>query len=829
MISLLFFCWGETKEEEEQEEQAPDEIKIPTEIDHAITGYNGQREPFTSDRLHSNITALYSQGDEPDFLTYQLGEQYYSDQTTRDTIQDLMKKAPVCVVGVSGAGKTRTVLEILSSQYGIYFSASMRLANPQTQKPCAKDLAWIADDSLKDPAGETLAWTLWRLDCAVVARFLVLQRKLDSVAESGGHFTRLDWVLMQLYPPTVPSPGTDGKEVDIFEALTAVIYKSFNKYERTVDFILDKQLNTLIKCIVVDEAQVAMQQNKDRYPNMGNSKYHPLLLPVIRALWEIGLHTGMCPILCGTGISMMQLSSIAVSAVATVQVKKRDPGDKYKMQVPISTVLDPQRIRTLLEQVLVSGVYEGHQLCQWSRVLMGRPRILWGFLALALARSDGMDEVFKEYCEDLSSREEGESSKTTLYSCVTRALNRKAVGETTSSPSVGDAFSTMVVNWITGQTPPDLEEVDKVDIIVDCGVCILERKGTKLVAKLREPLVVQAYLVFVRKTSSDAILKKIMSMLKAATEPSSQGFLFELLFYFALQGFLNGKSLQEAGFVPSAPSNASAPTPSLPDFFGEACDIPFDSIGNCLLRLPDSPGRGDFQLQSHFLNAHRDYLVSDKKRPRPRPAATPAKKDKDDLVVVAYTKNHVLIFLIQCKLEQNTDYLKAVQTTFPELLLHQAKKMKITTSQDKKILAELGREVAYEYQVQDGQKKEYLELQGLLNESTWGTRAVHVVQLVVAYPAVVEKLGETRWIPTTHCQNQLQLGMMLKQEPQQNENKRLLVVVRKDKLKELLGDEVFGRLEEVKAKKGPEVDCSPEPVNLADLLPYKDGDEKESD
>ena len=45
----------------------------------------------------------------------------------------------------------------------------------------------------------------------------------------------------------------------------------------------------------------------------------------------------------------------------------------------------------------------------------------------------------------------------------------------------------------------DLEGEEKVDFIVDCGVCILERKEdkTQLVARLREPMVVQAYLEYI--------------------------------------------------------------------------------------------------------------------------------------------------------------------------------------------------------------------------------------------------------------------------------------------------------------------------------------------
>jgi len=97
----------------------------------------------------------------------------------------------------------------------------------------------------------------------------------------------------------------------------------------------------------------------------------------------------------------------------------------------------------------------------------------------------------------------GGNDTTTLYSCVSKALARRATGETDLSESIGSAISKMVVNWLTGTTPAELEEEEKVDWIVDCGVCILERKAdkTKLVARMREPLVIQAYLEYIKNDS----------------------------------------------------------------------------------------------------------------------------------------------------------------------------------------------------------------------------------------------------------------------------------------------------------------------------------------
>ncbi|KAG7365541.1 hypothetical protein IV203_038745 [Nitzschia inconspicua] len=787
-------------------QEQDNEIALPEDIDRVIRNYDSRkRQPFSSTRLNSDISTLYQYKDRPDFLTFRLGEQNYSDEATRAAIQKAMEKAPVCVAGVSGAGKTRTVLELLSARWGLYFSAGMYLAwGPQPDKPCSTDLAWIAENSATDLQKDTYTRTVQRLECAIVARFLILEKKLKTVEG----FNCLDWTLMQLYPPII---SRGAKECDVFEALTIELYNSYNT--KQIAKVLG-QLSTLFKYIVVDEAQVAMAQSPERYDNVDKSAKHPFLFAVIRCFWNIGKNCGMSPILCGTGISIMKMSSIAISAVGEVETRHvRDPDEKYKLQVAISTVLEPQVINALVKEVLVSQAWERHQLGLWSRTLVGRPRILWGFLTLALADTvAGVDDIFKKYCLQMTSDQGMGNSTTTLYSCVSKALARQATGQTVLSQSIGFAVSEMVVNWLTGKKPADLEEEEKVDFIVDCGVCILERKEdkTQLVARLREPMVVQAYLEYIKKSSPDRILRTIMAMLEAATEPSSQGFLFELLFYFALQKWLHGKSLKEAGFAPSDLTSS--------DFLSEACNIPLESLGNSLLRLPEKPDGSRVSLQSQFLNCHRLYLESETFRPRPRAAATPAKKDTNDLVFVALTENYVLVFLIQCKLEQNTDYLKAAQTTFPDLLLHQSKKRRLDTA------AEFGRKNIYDYEMADANKVEYNKLQDLFGMEKWGDRKVCVVQLVVAYPAKVSKLGDTRWIakPSRRCSTSEELAALLERVPEANEEKRLLVVVKEKLLQQLLGDHVFGRLKEVKALKAIEGHTFDVPMSLSDLLPYED-------
>lgn len=783
--------------------QEQPEAAIPNNIIRAIQEYDFRnRQPFTSARLNPDISTLYQYKDRPDFLTFRLGQQNYSNDETRAAIKEATKTAPVCVTGVSGAGKTRTALEILSADFGIYFCAGLYLNwSSQPNKPCSADLAWIAEDSDKDMMEDAYALTVRRLECAIIARIMILEKKIEL--EEG--FDALDWTLMQLYPPRITEAG---RQCDVFEALTRELYILYD--DINAPMVL-KRLSARFKYIVVDEAQVAMDQNKERYNNVDKTRKHPFLFAVIRCLWKNGKNSGLCPILCGTGISIMKVSSIAISAVGEIETgRARDKDDKYKLQVPISTVLEPRNIQVLVQEILAGWAYQPHQLGLWSRTLVGRPRLLWGFLASALTDTVGDGQIFERYCLHMTSHQAEGNSTTTLYSCVQKALERGATGETPLSQSVGRAVSEMIVNWLTGQTPAALEEEEKVDVIVNCGVCILERNEdqTKLVARLREPMVVQAYLKYVKTCQPDLIVKTIMAMLEAATEPSSQGFLFELLFYFAFQKWLHGKTMTEAGFAPLDQSSCG--------FLQETCEIPLECLGNSLLRLPEAPNGKQVGLQSQFLNCHFRYLEDQTKQPKPRAAATPAKKDTDDLVVVAHTIRHVLVFLIQCKLEKQTDFIKAAQTTFPDLLLHQSKKRKLESAEGR-------RKIIWDYELDNANRVEYNNIQQILGKKKWGDRKVCVVQLVVAHPAKVKRLKETRWIPKPQkpCGNSVELVNLLDRAPQENEEKRLFVVVRGSELESLLGDEVFARLEEVKAKKATGDETVDVPISLSDLLPYE--------
>lgn len=733
-----------------------------------------ERTRYTNTRLKDNIDELFKFGENPDFLTYHLGKKNYSDTDTRCAILNAAREAPVCVTGVSGAGKTRTVLEILSTRWGIYFSASQYLQHGPQLKPCSTDLAWIASASASDGQADIFANSMTRIKCAVLARMLVL----TTMKEHDKDFSCLDWVIMQLYPPQVKSEGPD-----IFEQLTKQLYFHCNSASiaQTIALVAESDADV---CFVVDEAQLAMQQLAGQFSNGSQTAKHPFLFVVIRCLWEIGKTSGNCPILSGTGISVMQMSSVAVSAVAEPELARTESAN-YKMQVPISTVLDPTQIISCVKEMLSPQLLVPSKVELWSRVLVGRPRILWGFLALAVTTDEDCDAVFKKYRSWIT----GSDCRGTLYACIKSAMERNKTGETPFSPSIGSVVTEMVVNWLTGTMPAELAEKDKVDVMVDCGVCILEKNadGTKLLAKMREPLVVQAFLKYAAVTKPDLILSEIMGMLESATEASSQGFIFEILFFFAFQKALDKKSLRQLGLAP--PNDNSG-------FLDEICDFPLESMGNSLLRLPDSANGavGTVVLQSQFLDCHRKHLTFTTTQPRPRAGATPAKKDTNDLAVVGYTPNYVIVFITQVKFKLSTDYVDAVKTTYPELLLTQSKKrLKLTTPVN-------GRTCHFDNVVANDNKVEQQALLELLRSEKWGARTVCVVQLVVAFPSKVERLGSTRWIPrlpSGTC-NSIALAQYIDMSPQPGSAKDLLVVVREDLLKAMLGDDVFKRLDKVK-------------------------------
>lgn len=222
-----------------------------------------------------------------------------------------MKKSPVYVTGVSGAGKTRTVLELLSTRWGIYFCAGNYLSDGPHINPCSRDLAWIAQEGAADGKEAIMANTMRRIKCAVLARLLVLEAAKEAAEEQSREFTVLDWVIMQLYPPS------HNVSSDIFEVLTQELYASCSQHCIEYALFISSFLDV---CLVVDEAQLAMQQLKNQFHNDCRTAVHPFLFAIIRCLWEIGKPTGICPILSGTEIPVMRMSTVEVSAVAEPSV-----------------------------------------------------------------------------------------------------------------------------------------------------------------------------------------------------------------------------------------------------------------------------------------------------------------------------------------------------------------------------------------------------------------------------------------------------------------------------------------------------------------------------
>ncbi|OZJ05383.1 hypothetical protein BZG36_01977 [Bifiguratus adelaidae] len=101
------------------------------------------------------------------------------------------------VLGTSGSGKTRTMIELLCRRYGFYFSASVkgeRSLGASDLATAKKRLADKLGDEPKSPTNDQYAEQY--INCLLVARVFVLHYIFDSKQ----HISAEDWVYFQLLP-----------------------------------------------------------------------------------------------------------------------------------------------------------------------------------------------------------------------------------------------------------------------------------------------------------------------------------------------------------------------------------------------------------------------------------------------------------------------------------------------------------------------------------------------------------------------------------------------------------------------------------------------------
>ncbi|KAF9546356.1 hypothetical protein EC957_009845 [Mortierella hygrophila] len=292
----------------------------------------------------------------PSLLFLQLPDPSSSSEPSKglssDAILDLIGKCStgnVPIFGVSGCGKTRSMMELLCRQWGFYFNAS---GDDLGSDDMTTLLAQVGSRLEKDrSANNRYARTMTYL--LFLSRLLILQFCL-KVQNSSRSFTSARWTLLQ----TCPHMFTD-----IFEHLFQKflpLYQRSTTEERVLMDIVRKEFQVTRTCLIEhggaprfldgtkllvahDEAQILGEESFGRFVSMNGAKAdRPLLSPILHGFRNFEDANELTLLTSGTGLSVYTLAW-ARSSRSTL---KHEPDDFAYIEFPGWT--DRQSIETYI-------------------------------------------------------------------------------------------------------------------------------------------------------------------------------------------------------------------------------------------------------------------------------------------------------------------------------------------------------------------------------------------------------------------------------------------------------------------------------------------------
>ncbi|KAK3810463.1 MAG: hypothetical protein J3R72DRAFT_530348 [Linnemannia gamsii] len=262
----------------------------------------------------------------PSLLFLDLPDPSVPDTASRNlaagSILDMVKEnnRPVIpVFGVSGCGKTRAVIELLSQHWGFYFNAS----NDDWGSDDMMTLRSAVQKYLNDTRGSFIVdreanngYARKTTLLLFLSRLFVFKHCLNASGSSES-FTSARWTLLQVCPHVF-------FEQDIFNMLFLQLLKLRHYHETDLwDFVramYEETKGNLIKhgclpkikdntrlLVVHDEAQVLGDEFDGSFQSTTSTNSpRPLLSPILHAFRDIGKHE-LTLVTCGTGLSINTL------------------------------------------------------------------------------------------------------------------------------------------------------------------------------------------------------------------------------------------------------------------------------------------------------------------------------------------------------------------------------------------------------------------------------------------------------------------------------------------------------------------------------------------
>ncbi|KAF9096922.1 hypothetical protein BGX29_008357 [Mortierella sp. GBA35] len=262
--------------------------------------------------------------------------------------------------GVSGCGKTRTAMGLLSRSWGLYFNAGAGDYGSSDMHTIAQDLSERPEIYLSENRKQNTNRIRYLTFGLLYARLLILEHCL-SIAGSRDNFTCQRWMLLQVAASVFE---------DVFQALfqpirqylhshvvTSTIMDIVQERFESVQQLLNGRTSSFAVhskfLVVLDESQVLSRFSSKAFLDSDRETVRPILAPILHVFrrLERRLDGDMtCVLPCGTGMSSYQQKWAGGSSGGANLSKAENLDDKLsEMVVDFAGWTDVESISNYLE------------------------------------------------------------------------------------------------------------------------------------------------------------------------------------------------------------------------------------------------------------------------------------------------------------------------------------------------------------------------------------------------------------------------------------------------------------------------------------------------
>ncbi|KAF9416857.1 hypothetical protein BGZ76_004592, partial [Entomortierella beljakovae] len=325
-----------------------------------------------------------------------IASQYQSNVILKALDDDGPQDVPV--FGVSGCGKTRSVIEVLCLQWGFYLNASDKDLGSDDLSHMTNSIMEKTKQELGRGTNTTFARSMTKI--IFLSRIMILQFCL-SIPGCQETFNSQSWAILQICPHIF-----NDVFIEVFKILASKL-QDYTSAEYDLTLIVQKRLHSLREQLValnypnfshrtplrlvIDEAQIIGDQGNNQFESLYSEKeLRPMLSPVLHGFRRVGSREELSIIYCGTGLSIRTLhwamcsgDGVKEYGSSMLPIKNCLSDDISKQRIDISKqridMLIPSEAIKMLQDKLtgrfrpivtaIEGIISTNELNKWEEII----------------------------------------------------------------------------------------------------------------------------------------------------------------------------------------------------------------------------------------------------------------------------------------------------------------------------------------------------------------------------------------------------------------------------------------------------------------------------